>query len=643
MPETPPVHDIEQENSYTSLIKAHPEAHAIFSSQLEECPESGSRGPAGQSAAMLQLHPPLDGEEAGQPRALNRFGFKLVGNRYGLLATTSLICLLGGVLPLGLAVYFRTAGNIMEAPSAAEVTSSAMTTPPASNASTKTVSERASSFTNSSMATGSFLPANGSFLPTNGSFLPAIDWWLSTEDGESLLAAQPSLSWDPFLANASGGDAGAGEGEAIETITIFDDERYQEILGIGTSLEAATAFNMAKLNHTQTEEVLQALFDPERGVGFNLARVTIGTSDFAPLPFYTYDELNRSNGLDEDLSQFSIAEDETYVLPLITKALNASHNGSSIDSNDSLLLFASPWSPPSWMKSSRRLQGGHLFPWFRRSYARYLVAFIRAYVERGIRIHALTVQNEPLANKPSYPTSLLMPVGEAAVIRLLGQELESAGLNTRIWCFDHNWEDLWYPEKVLNDTYAAAFIEGTAFHFYRGKPESMTKLHEAYPDKKIFFTEGSAFGVKGAEKIIGIFRNWASTYMAWVTMLDSELQPNGGPFTPSPSMLLLDKNTMTVRFRFDYYMYGHFSKYIRRGAVRVNSTSAASGGGRSLKHVAFQNRERASGAGNGGSLVLVVTNVHARSRRIRICHRQLGTAVATLPAMAVATFRWHLP
>jgi len=189
---------------------------------------------------------------------------------------------------------------------------------------------------------------------------------------------------------------------------------------------------------------------------------------------------------------------------------------------------------------------------------------------------------------------------------------------------------------------ASAFIEGTAFHFYTGRPESMTKLHEAHPGKKIFFTEGSAFGVKGAAKIIEIFRNWASTYMAWVTMLDSELQPNAGPFKPSPPMLLLDKNTLEVHFRFDYYMYGHFSKYVRRGAVRVNSTSRNSSGKRSVKHVAFQNPERASGANNGGSLVLVIVNVHSRSRRIRIWHRQHVTAVATLPAKAVATFRWHV-
>jgi len=374
------VHDDEQEEQdkdNTSLIASETGSRAIFRSELEEDPGSGSRKPSGHSATVLQLHTVGSRGGTGYCDPLKKF--KIIG-----FAATSTIFLLGGVLPMGVAVYLRTIDNVVGVPSAVDIPASDIK-PPASNASTTHVLGHASSCENSPTA--------------NGSFLSVVDWWLSTEDGGALLANQPPLSWDPLLDNAS-------EGEAVETIMLCNEERYQEILGIGTSLEAATAFNMARLNHTQTEEVLQALFDPERGVGFNLARVTIGTSDFAPLPFYTYDDLSIPTASDEDLDMFSIARDETYILPLITKALNASQNGSGIDSNDSLLLFASPWSPPSWMKSSRRMQGGHLFPWFRRSYARYLVAFVKAYLERGIHIHALTVQNEPLANKRSYPTSL---------------------------------------------------------------------------------------------------------------------------------------------------------------------------------------------------------------------------------------------
>merc|ERR1719222_280412 len=100
----------------------------------------------------------------------------------------------------------------------------------------------------------------------------------------------------------------------------------------------------------------------------------------------------------------------------------------------------------------------------------------------------------------------------------------------------------------------------------------MTRLHEAHPDKRIIFSEGSTFGSFGAAEIVQIFRNWATSYTAWVTMLDEQLRPNSGPFEASPTMLVFDRHSGKVKYRFEYYMYGQFSKFIRRGAVRIDST-----------------------------------------------------------------------
>lgn len=427
----------------------------------------------------------------------------------------------------------------------------------------------------------------------------------------------------------------------VECVVVDAGARFQEVLGIGTSLEASTAFNIARLDASRAAEVLRSLFDVDQGIGLNLARITIGTSDFAPLPFYSYDDLDDPSTSDPTLANFSVAADEASVLPLILGVVNASRSRGSAYADDGVLLFASPWSPPAWMKTSHRLEGGGLLPRFHRLYAQYLVSFAEAYARRGVRLHALTVQNEPLAEAGTYPTSLLQPAEEAAVIRLLGPMLEAAGLGTRIWCFDHNWGDLWYPMAVLRDDAAAAFVDGTGFHHYSGGPENMTRLHEAYPDKRILFTEGSTFGVRGAVEIVKIFRNWASTYTAWVTMLDTGLQPNAGPFTPSPTMLLLDNKTLAVRFGFDYHMYGHFSKFVRRGAMRIGSTSALGGEPRGrLPHVAFVNSERASGQGNAMSLVLVVVNPSRSSCSMRLRFGSFVTDLATLPGESVATFRW---
>jgi len=465
-----------------------------------------------------------------------------------------------------------------------------------------------------------------------------VEWWLSSMDGDSKLTQQPSLVWRAVT-------NGVGSGTTQGGIEVDHMVRYQEVLGIGTSLEASTAYNIALLPKIRASHVLDSLFSVEHGIGLNLARITIGTSDFTPPPFYSYH--------DDPRKEFSVKADERLVLPLISGALAASRrhrggrsvrggsgkNSSTLDNEDGLLLFASSWSPPGWMKHRHRLEGGFLLPKYRRFYAKYLVAFLEAYRRRGIHVHALTVQNEPLVSNLAYPSSFLSPEGEAEVIRWLGPMLRSAGLNTRIWCYDHNWDKIWYPEKVLRDPVASMFIDGIAFHHYSGGPENMTRLHAAYPDKRIFFTEGSTFGAKGAEEIVEIFRNWASTYVAWVTMLDSGMKPNEGPFVPTPTMTIMDNISHEVEFRFDYYMYGQFSKFVRRGAVRIGSLGLSG----EVSHVAFANSAQASGPGNARTFVLVAVNAKNYTCWMRLHCSGLVTEEVTLPANSVATFRWKIP
>jgi len=465
----------------------------------------------------------------------------------------------------------------------------------------------------------------------------AVEWWLSTQDGRTSLAQQPPLLWrrEPDI-KLQDGDSD----DAARDICIDPGTRYQEVLGIGTSLEASTAFNIARLEAARAADVLQALFHVDLGIGFNLARVTIGTSDFAPRPFYSYDD-TRAGATDPGLVNFSLAQDDAYVLPLILAALGASGLPGEERKRDGLLLFASPWSPPAWMKTSRRLEGGYVEPRFRKAYALYLHAFVEAYAHRGVTLHALTVQNEPLAEAKTYPTARMGPEAEREVIGWLGPMLQATGLSTRIWCFDHNWSDLWYPKAVLSDSKTAKFIDGTGFHFYTGSPSAMTELHELHPDKHIIFTEGSTFGAKGAAKIVEIFRNWATTYTAWVTMLDSALQPNAGPFKPSPTMLILNNETLEVQYRFEFHMYGHFSKFIRRGAVRIASNIAGGLLDDPISHVAFANSEHAAGRGNAGSTVIVVVNTQKQKRKIRLRCNGYATDVVTLSGESIATFRWR--
>lgn len=260
-----------------------------------------------------------------------------------------------------------------------------------------------------------------------------VSWWISSEVFPAKLEEQKPLEWCSMF----GCSTRYKEEVPSEIIDVDKEVQYQEILGMGTSLEQATAYNMALLNESMFTRIIDSLVDPDAGLGFNLLRVCIGSSDFTRLPFYSYDD-----DWDPHLNHFSIRPDEKLVLPLILNTLSRARRWtmttsvSSDGSADGPLVFASPWSPPGWMKSSGKLQGGTLKPEYHEAYAEYLVKFIRAYEMRGIPIYALTLQNEPLADEWSYPTMRVEAADEADIARRIGPMLEKAGLKTRLWLFD---------------------------------------------------------------------------------------------------------------------------------------------------------------------------------------------------------------
>jgi len=133
----------------------------------------------------------------------------------------------------------------------------------------------------------------------------------------------------------------------------------------------------------------------------------------------------------------------------------------------------------------------------------------------------------------------------------------------------------------------------------------MTWLHNKFPDKHVYFTEGSTFDIPGAVEIISYFRNWARCYNAWVTVIDHKTQPNQGPHDCSPTCIVLNSKTLELEYRFDYYMYGHFMKYIKRGAVRIESTPS-----KTLPNVAFKNPD--------GSIVLIMVNPTKKTQQFTI-------------------------
>ena len=456
-----------------------------------------------------------------------------------------------------------------------------------------------------------------------------VESWVSSLDMSRTLAAQDKLAF-----------SSAVQGQESD-IVVDDSQTYQTILGLGSSLEHSTCANLWRLEPALRSEVMERLVSPGKGIGMNLMRICIGTPDFTGEPWYSYDDMPAGQ-TDDDLKNFSIEKDRAYVIPVLKLAL---------EKNPDLLFFATPWSPPGWMKTTGDLIGGHLYPKYYPHYARYLARFIEAYQAEGIPIHAVTVQNEPGVNKkddveswwyPSCQWSLVVdedtwwPVpleimghAERDFIRdHLGPTLRQAGIKTQIWCFDHNLNNLWYPRNILSDPAAAEYVEGTAFHPYAGEASDMGAFHNEFPRKDVHLSEGSMYKVEGAVNIIEFLRNWAVSYNAWVTMIDTNGRPNNGPFECTDTCVMLDAQTLAVRYTFDYFMYGQFMKFIQRGAVRIDSGQSA----REFAQVAFRNPDT--------SIVLVAANPTKVPFAFTIGYED-GVLKTELPAESIATYRWR--
>ncbi|HNR35285.1 MAG TPA: glycoside hydrolase family 30 beta sandwich domain-containing protein [Candidatus Hydrogenedentes bacterium] len=433
-----------------------------------------------------------------------------------------------------------------------------------------------------------------------------VDVWISSLDMRDCLASKPAIA----LKKDRGGKA--------DDIIVDLTKTRQSILGIGSSLEHSTCYNLSQLDPARRGEAIERLLDPDKGIGMNLMRLCIGTSDFTGDPWYSYDDLPEGQ-TDPNLERFSIAKDHDYLLPIIKAAQAA---------NPDLLFFASPWSPPAWMKDSGNLCGGRLLPQHHDAYARYLARFIKAYEAEGIPIHAITIQNEPGVNVTTYPSCAWTgDVQRDFIKNSLGPLFASEGIKALVWCFDHNFNNVAFPQAILRDPDAAKFVDGTAFHLYEGKPEAMGALAREFPDKHVYFTEGSTYNLGGAIQIMNYFANGARSYNAWVTVIDKKGKPNNGPHHCSPTCIVFDPVAKTLAYRFDYYMYGHFSKFVKRGARVIETVR----GDPRFNHIAFLNPD--------GTAVLVAANNTREKRKFGV--RCQGQAFqAELPPQSMATYSW---
>ncbi|MDT0642781.1 glycoside hydrolase family 30 beta sandwich domain-containing protein [Zunongwangia sp. F363] len=440
--------------------------------------------------------------------------------------------------------------------------------------------------------------------------------WTTTGTGSKLLGRQDDV--DIY-------DSTEGENPSI---TVDASQQYQEIEGFGAALTGSSAYVINRMDANQKNALLTDLFDPETGIGLSYLRLTMGASDFS-LSDFTYNDVPQGQQ-DPDLSEFSIAEDEKHVIPVLKDILQISSD---------VGIMASPWSAPAWMKTSQSLYGGSLEERWYDTYADYFVKYIDAYASQGIEVNAVTPQNEPL-HEAGYPTMKMEAAAQASFIKnSLGPTFEEQGINTKIIAYDHNFDEPGYPIAVLSDEEAYEYVDGVAFHAYAGNVSAMGEVHEAFPDKGLYFTEvsGGEWATGFAENLkwnmrnilIGTTKNWSKTALFWNLALNESFGPtnNGcedcrGVVTVSGSGEI-DKNV-------EYYSLAHFSKFIRPGAHRISSTEFDSSTG--LQSVAFQNTD--------GSLVLVVLNDSGSTKSFSVINEEESFS-SSLEANSVQTIVWE--
>jgi glucosylceramidase len=466
--------------------------------------------------------------------------------------------------------------------------------------------------------------------------------WVTTPDGAEHMQQQPAVTFAPG-------------GSDLTTVTVDPNQTYQSVDGFGGALTDSSAAVLSELPGTQRDAAMRQLFDPRQGIGISFLRQPVGSSDFTASPtHYTYDDMPAGQ-TDFGLTHFSVAHDQRQILPLLRQAERL---------NPQLTVLATPWSPPAWMKDSDSLVGGHLKddPAVYNAYARYLVKFVQAYAAAGVPVDYLTVQNEPQNRTPSaYPGTDLPVQQEDKVIEALGPLLHRASPRTKILAYDHNWtthpgdiataqqmgEDPQtdYPYEVL-DSPAAKWIAGTAYHCYSGDPSAQSALHDAHPDKGIWFTEcsGSHGATDTPDQIfrgtltwhartitIGTTRNWAKSVADWNLALDPNGGPHNGGCATCTAMLTVNPDH-TVTTNAEFYTIGHLSKFVKPGAVRIGSSNyGTTGWNGEITDVAFRNPD--------GSTALVVHNENDAARSFAVAVGGQSFEY-TLPGGALATFTW---
>jgi len=439
-----------------------------------------------------------------------------------------------------------------------------------------------------------------------------IQYWLTTGDESIKLQQQLPLV---FMKTSNG----------YQNIDIDDKQRFQYIDGFGYTLTGGSVEVINRLSPQKRKALLKELFGKdENSISISYLRLSIGASDLDS-DVFSYNDLPDGE-TDLSLSKFSLARDKDLIAML--KEILAL--------NPEIKIIAAPWSPPVWMKDNGNTKGGSLKPEFYEVYARYFVKYIQEMQKEGITINAVTPQNEPL--HPGNNPSLLMPSDQQRdfIKKSLGPVFKSNNIKTKIVVYDHNCNKPEYVTQILSDSQASQYIDGSAFHLYEGDISALSTVHDAFPNKNLYFTEQWT-GAKGTfsedlnwhtkNVIIGSMRNWSKIALEWNLANDPEFKPHtpGGCTECKGAITVSDKENFTRNVA--YYIVAHASKFVPANSQRIASTET-----KNLSTAAFKTPE--------GKTVLIVQNNSRGNENFNIQYHRKRVPV-TISGNSVATYVFY--
>ena len=426
---------------------------------------------------------------------------------------------------------------------------------------------------------------------------------------------------------------------AIETtITVNPEERFQEIDGFGAAITGSTCYNLLRMTKENRVKLLKETFDPVNGMGYSYIRISIGCSDFSLEEYTCCDEPGIAN--------FAIHElDKRDLFPILKEIIAI---------NPTLKILASPWTCPRWMKVNNLSElkpynswtSGQLNPAYYKDYATYFVRFIQDMAIEGFHIDAVTIQNEPLNRGNSASLYMSWQEQAAFVKSALGPKFADAGITTKILAFDHNFnydnisDQMSYPVKMYADAEVAKYVDGAAYHAYGGDKSELLNVHNAFPDKNLYFTEMSIGSWNGSEMCIrdrsmreigiGSLNNYSKSVIVWNFMLDEKGAPNrpGGCTTCYGAVDISTKDYATLDRKSHFYLIGHLSSVIAPGAVRIGTKGFQTPG---LYSTAVENPD--------GTYGMVLQNDTETSIKVTLADATHSFAY-TLPAKSVVSCRW---